>query len=707
MRRSEPPPLATWMLRHMIAGDRDEALEGDLLEVFRFGRSDAWYWRQVVAACVVSWSRGVRARASVLVFALLWSILSPLWYATLERIETSENFDKGGQIFGPVWLPLVLVIWVILHATFVWAGLLVYRLAHLALRRTLQAEYLRRAFWIVPLVLPMAYGVTFLLANLYWYSVPGLAQARLGATTWGQISDLGILANFIRLPYFVSLLIALWGTVHPIRHHETALFSSDRTAAESEAAATVPGSKAVRRFLACMVGAGLVNSMIAALFLCRLPDTHSVHLVSLLVSALRFVVIGALAGIAGSWLYWQSPASPLRQGSPVPFSLFAWTCAAGWVWVPAMMLFAEQVSGVAAFVAMIGAFLLAMGMRGATYSVFAPAHPNAQRREGADLFAELLYRPPFEPHGYVIALGLFAAGAAIETRSNYTAAALLAMSASIFAWKNTTPRPAPNERRIQLRRAAGRVAWATSGAILLTMLALLDGVAHRNEAEQANANSAVHAATYVQPGAKTPLSASGAGGFESVVLWPYPEKKEIIPPLIRDESLAPGTKRPLIIRFNGPYWFLQPPSKRPGPEAHVAKGTPVNVDIESKNAVALVMNAHQTLAQAIRTSRCREIEIDVENRDNTEGIVSLGVLLTDEESSPKRTLYLGEQPIVSTEPGQFFVKTKPAYETLRFAVPADATLRKFNEITVLFLPDIEHTYVAPRIAIQQFELFPR
>ena len=97
----------------------------------------------------------------------------------------------------------------------------------------------------------------------------------------------------------------------------------------------------------------------------------------------------------------------------------------------------------------------------------------------------------------------------------------------------------------------------------------------------------------------------------------------------------------------------------------------------------------------------------VENRDNTEGIVSLGVLLTDEESSPKRTLYLGEQPIVSTEPGQFFVKTKPAYETLRFAVPADATLRKFNEITVLFLPDIEHTYVAPRIAIQQFELFPR
>jgi hypothetical protein len=83
------------------------------------------------------------------------------------------------------------------------------------------------------------------------------------------------------------------------------------------------------------------------------------------------------------------------------------------------------------------------------------------------------------------------------------------------------------------------------------------------------------------------------------------------------------------------------------------------------------------------------------------------VLLTDEESSPKRTVYLGQQPIVSTEPGNFFAKTTPVYETLRFAVPADAPLRKFNEITVMFLPDIEHTFLAPKIAIEQFELFPR
>jgi hypothetical protein len=193
-----------------------------------------------------------------------------------------------------------------------------------------------------------------------------------------------------------------------------------------------------------------------------------------------------------------------------------------------------------------------------------------------------------------------------------------------------------------------------------------------------------------------------------VILWPYPEQKKVVPPIITDDStLALRTNKPLIFRFNGPYWFLQPPSKQPGSEAHVAQGTPVSVHIESNNALALVMYAHQKLARAIPTARCRAIEIEIENNDNSEGLISLGVLLTDESSSPKRTLYLGQETIPSTEPGHFLVKTAPSYETLRFAVPPNADLRKFDKLTVMFLPDIEHTFVAPKIAIQQFELFPR
>jgi hypothetical protein len=83
------------------------------------------------------------------------------------------------------------------------------------------------------------------------------------------------------------------------------------------------------------------------------------------------------------------------------------------------------------------------------------------------------------------------------------------------------------------------------------------------------------------------------------------------------------------------------------------------------------------------------------------------LLLTDGTSTHERTLYLGEQPIISTEPGHFSFKTSPVVETLSFAVPASGDIRKFNEITVLVLPDVEHTFIAPKIAILQFRLLPR
>jgi hypothetical protein len=704
-----------WMRRHLTAGDRDEALDGDLLEVFRFGRSNAWYWRQVTSACVLSWCGHLSVRGPALAFALLWSMLAPVWYGALETIEASRIIDKGSQILGPLWILPALSGWIAIHAAFVWAGLLIYELVHKVLRKPIQRQDMRQAFWMVPLILPLVYGLTFLVANLYWYSLPGLAQAKLAATSWGQVSDLSILANFIRFPYFVTLVIALWGTVHRIRYQRDSQYvgpSPGWTSRESDpiAVASVPESAAMKRFLAFMVAAGLMNSMIAALFLCRLPDSHSVDFASLFWTAVMFVAIGALGGVVGSWLYWISPASPLRDGSTLPFGLFALTCAAGWVWVPAMMLFAEQVSAATAFVAMLGAFMLAIGLRRTTHLVFAPAQTKSPPWEGGDLFAESLYRAPLEPHGYMIALGLVAAGAALTSRSNYTAAAFLAMSAFLFAWQNTIPRRETLKREVQIKRTVIRVASVAVPAILLTMWALLDGFAHRDQLERTNAtiSNETNAAREVPANSKRPSTASGNGGYESVVLWPYPDKKQIVPPLdLEDSILAPGTKQPFTIRFNGSYWFLQPPLQRPGHNAHIAHGSPVNVDLKSNNDLALVMDAHQNLPSSIRTARCRAIQVEIENFDNRAGIIGLGVLLKDDRSSPQRTLYLGQEPIASTEPGRFFVKKAPTFETLRFSVPSDAPMRRFSEITLLFLPDIEHTFVAPKISILQFELLPR
>ena len=230
MRRREPPPLATWMLRHLTAGYRDEALDGDLLEFFRLGRSNSWYWRQISVTCVLSWCSNLSARGPVLAFALLWSMLAPAWYATIDSIETSSAIDKASQILEPVWLPLVLIGWMVIHAVFFWAGLLVYRSVHRILQKPIRQDELQPAFWIAPLIFPLISGVTFIVANLYWYSLPGLAQAKLAPSFVGQVSDLGILADFIRFPYFAALLIALWKTVHGVRRDDVdALYIDSKT----------------------------------------------------------------------------------------------------------------------------------------------------------------------------------------------------------------------------------------------------------------------------------------------------------------------------------------------------------------------------------------------------------------------------------------------------------------------------------------------
>ena len=120
-----------------------------------------------------------------------------------------------------------------------------------------------------------------------------------------------------------------------------------------------------------------------------------------------------------------------------------------------------------------------------------------------------------------------------------------------------------------------------------------------------------------------------------------------------------------------------------------------------------MMDAHQDLPGSIPIARCSEIQVQIANGDNRPGIISLGLLLTDGTAGSRRTAYLDQQPIVSTEPGHFYFKASPVSETLRFSIPASVKLRKFSEITVLVLPDVEHTFVTPKIAIREFRLLPR
>jgi hypothetical protein len=78
--KSQPPTLASWLLREFGAGPDNETIAGDLNEQYRMGRSRIWYWRQVVVAIVVGTWNDIQThsvlalRAVILGFALTFLV---------------------------------------------------------------------------------------------------------------------------------------------------------------------------------------------------------------------------------------------------------------------------------------------------------------------------------------------------------------------------------------------------------------------------------------------------------------------------------------------------------------------------------------------------------------------------------------------------------------------------------------------------------
>ena len=471
-----------------------------------------------------------------------------------------------------------------------------------------------------------------------------------------------------------------------------------------------PHPASLTRFLAVLAAAGLINASIAAYLLCPLPASHHPSLAALLIRASIYVLGAALAGALGCWFYWTRPANLFRLNPPVPFRLFTLTNAVTWVFIPSIVLWSGQASPVSPLVATLAAVLLAHGLR-KTIPVVQP-NPEDLHPPARELFAATIQTHPYELHGYILAICLYGAVYNLANSWILDAGCLFALSAFLFTWKLTlAPNPSLPVSQASAR-ALRRLAIAVPIAILLTAIALLFGVAHRNQLEylaaQSRANGGPQSGDTDRAARSQAAGGTTISGYQSIILWPIPEKKQILPPLPQPSTvLAPGTTKPLVIRFDGPYYYFQPPGKRPTPDAHQAHGTPVDLNIQSNNFIPLVMEAHQSLGTPIPIARCREIQVAVLNGDNTPGSVSLGVLLTDTSAPGKPQVYLGQQPVQSTQSVQFRIKTDPVPETLRFQVPASAKIHKFDQITVLFFPNGANYAQGPKLAIQQFQLIPR
>jgi hypothetical protein len=466
-----------------------------------------------------------------------------------------------------------------------------------------------------------------------------------------------------------------------------------------------PGHLSANAFLRFLVVVGVLNSLIAAFLLCRLPAAHTPSLTALFIRAVVYVAIGALAGTAGSWFYWRRSSAPFSPDFPVTFRLFALVCAIGWIWAPAIVLFSSQDSAVTPALSTLASALLAAYLRKIFPSANLDAHPSVHAWQDRELFTDSTFTVRHEWHGYVIAVCLYAAFYALGRRWILDAGCLFAFCAFLFAWKRTLAPAGPVNSEVQSARAARRLAYAALPAILVTVSALLFGVARRNQAFALRTVTGRAADAVSHPRHRD--SGFGISGYESIILWPVPEKKQIVPPAPEINLLAKGTKRSLVIRFTGAYWYFQPPDKQPGPRALQAHGTPLATNIRSTNTFPLLMEAHQHLAAPIRLATCAEIQVGIESRNGTRGPVSMAVLLTDSASPKKSTVYLGQQTFLPGNAADSSIGSSAGDETLRFFIPARASIRKFDEITLMFFPEVGYFETGPKVAIDRFNLIPR
>ena len=213
MRQSDPPRAAAWMLRHLVPGERNDALAGDLLEEFRSGRSAAWYWCQVFASITIAYSHNIYANGSALLFAAFWTLLAPVCIP-LPSLTHFSLFEREFWKLDAIWnLPYPwsnicnLGLTFLLMIAFVWIGLLIYlALESIIIARRISFWRLRRGMMRSAAVFAPFYVAIFGSLTLI---LPGFA-IRLSREAHHHPFGPLMLAESACAPFFITFIWAVW-----------------------------------------------------------------------------------------------------------------------------------------------------------------------------------------------------------------------------------------------------------------------------------------------------------------------------------------------------------------------------------------------------------------------------------------------------------------------------------------------------------------
>lgn len=196
-----------------------------------------------------------------------------------------------------------------------------------------------------------------------------------------------------------------------------------------------------------------------------------------------------------------------------------------------------------------------------------------------------------------------------------------------------------------------------------------------------------------------------------IVLWPkrqtYTKLIAPTPISFRQKPSSKERERPLIVPFQGVYWFYRAPDVQPPAKSREAQGSPEIFDIRSTDRLPLSMEARQNLGSLIDLGCCSRIQVAIRNADRYPRSVSLELVLVDTASPGRPHQSLGMQNVNSTRPWRLYQDRSPATETLSFAIPFRSAIRLFDEIHKVFHLDVDRADAGARIGIDHLTLVPR
>jgi hypothetical protein len=441
--------------------------------------------------------------------------------------------------------------------------------------------------------------------------------------------------------------------------------------------------------------AGLAMAMVVAVWM-QPPPMAKLPFGKAMLAAAAWTTVTVMAGTLGLGF-----AESLMEKRPVwPAARDLLAAAAAWVLIPPVLLFWMHGSAWALGMGACAAAAMAVCVRGMIPAERVGGLPAWEMEEAPGLFAGL---PPPDsgwPQAFAIAVCVEAAIVLANRDEVFWATVLMAVGAFLLVWKlfsSLNARP---------RGGTGRPALRAATAAVLAMLIVVPLLLARfGRTMGAGVEATAEAASRPRTDAE---KADPNDAYQGIILFTVKDKETELPPVpLERDVLRAGRAKPLVIRFDGSYWYFQAPRRGPGMHPHLAHGDPVAASIYSTGWVPLAMQAHQTLTQPIALGSCGAMEVTLRNGDNRPGRIDMGVVLTDSTVAGKPSMYLGTEPIVSTEGEHFSFKGNPVEEELRFAIPARGGVRKFDEITVFFFPGTERLTLGARVGIEQFELMPR